>query len=146
MPQPTLSVGTLARRAGLSVRTLHHYDAIGLVSERTGAGHRRYAPADVARVQQVVSLRAVGLPLTAIRDALDRPDADPLAAVEQHIAHLRAGIARQQQLLDRLDTVARHVRAAGPPDVDILLTLLHWGRRGRRANVRRASGPSCGGS
>ena len=67
--EPTLRIGALARRTGLTVRALHHYDAIGLVrpSASTDAGHRRYTAADVARLQQVVSLRALGLPLDAVR-------------------------------------------------------------------------------
>ena len=59
-----LKVGELARRTGLTVRTLHHYDEIGLLrpSLHTESGHRLYTAADVGRLQQVVSLRQLGRP------------------------------------------------------------------------------------
>ena len=67
------TVGALARRLGLSVRTLHHYDAIGLVvpSGRTDAGYRVYAPADVQRLANVLAYRACGLSLADIARLLD---------------------------------------------------------------------------
>ena len=67
-----LRIGELAERAGLTVRTLHHDDQIGLVraSERTEAGHRRYSEADVRRLYQVMALRSLGVPLARIARAL----------------------------------------------------------------------------
>jgi len=58
-----LSVGELAAATGLTVRTLHHYDSLGLVcpSERIAAGHRRYRPADVEQLCRVQALRALDL-------------------------------------------------------------------------------------
>ena len=91
------TVGALARRLGISVRTLHHYDAIGLVvpSGRTDAGYRVYAPADVQRLANVLAYRACGLSLADIARLLD-DDID-------RAAHLR----HQLDLLDeRLTTLA----------------------------------------
>ena len=70
-----LKVGELARRTGLTVRTLHHYDEIGLLkpSLHTESGHRLYTAGDVARLQQVISLRQLGFSLEEVRDCLDRP-------------------------------------------------------------------------
>ncbi len=61
-------VGDLAGRTGLSVRTLHHYDEIGLLSPsgRTGLGHRLYSAGDVLRLERIRSLRALGLSLEEI--------------------------------------------------------------------------------
>ena len=69
-----LKVGELAKRTGLTVRTLHHYDEIGLLrpSLRTEAGHRLYTTVDVARLQQVLSLRQLGFGLEEVRDCLGR--------------------------------------------------------------------------
>jgi MerR HTH family regulatory protein len=69
----TWKVGELAGRTGLSVRALHHYEEIGLLvpSGRTRAGHRLYAEAEVLRLQQIVSLRALGFSLAEIRGCLD---------------------------------------------------------------------------
>ncbi|MEU2042669.1 MerR family transcriptional regulator [Nocardia niwae] len=65
-------VGELATEAGLTVRTLHHYDRIGLVSPagRTNTGHRLYTEADVARLYQVLALRQLGLGLDQIANVL----------------------------------------------------------------------------
>ena len=97
-------IGELARRTGLTVRTLHHYDEIGLLSpaERSDGGHRVYDEAAVQRLYRIVSLRSLGFPLDAIAEALDSERFDPRAAVEDHIARLEAQVAREQQLLQTL--------------------------------------------
>lgn len=62
MSEKALKVGELSQRTGLTIRTLHHYDAIGLLkpSIHTGTGYRLYTPSDVGRLQQVLSLRQFG--------------------------------------------------------------------------------------
>ena len=69
-----LKVGELAKRTGLTVRTLHHYDEFGLLkpSLHTAAGHRLYTGEDVVRLQQVLSLRQFGFSLEEVRDFLNR--------------------------------------------------------------------------
>ena len=66
-------IGELARRTGLTVRTLHHYDEIGLLSpaERSDGGHRVYGEAEVQRLYRIVSLRSLGFPLEAVAAALE---------------------------------------------------------------------------
>lgn len=126
MNDAPLRVGALAHRTGLTVRTLHHYDEIGLLtpSARTDAGHRLYGPDDVARLYQVVALRSIGLPLDVIRSLLDRA-ASPLDAVERQLAHLRETIEEGQRLVERLEGIAAQVRAAQPVAVDDLLHTIH---------------------
>ncbi|HEV8163281.1 MAG TPA: MerR family transcriptional regulator, partial [Actinomycetota bacterium] len=70
-----LRVGELAQATGLTVRTLHYYEEIGLLvaSERSAAGHRRYGEADVARLYRICLLRRLGLSLEDIARALDDP-------------------------------------------------------------------------
>ena len=67
-----LKVGELAQRSGLTVRTLHHYDAIGLLapSGRSESGYRLYSPADVQRLHGIQALRHMGLPLAHIGELL----------------------------------------------------------------------------
>jgi DNA-binding transcriptional MerR regulator len=110
-----LKVGELARRTGLTIRTLHHYDEIGLLrpSLHTEAGHRLYTAGDVARLQQVISLRQLGFSLEEVRGCLDRPDFSPLAVIGLHLARLREQIELQRQLCERLEAIAVHLRAAG---------------------------------
>ena len=75
------TVGAVATLTGVSVRTLHHYDHIGLVvpSVRTAAGYRGYTDADIERLHLVLVYRSVGMPLDEIRALLDDPGADVLA-------------------------------------------------------------------
>src|SRR4051812_27526351 len=110
-----LRVGELARRTGLTVRTLHHYDAIGLVrpSRHTAAGYRVYTAADVARLQQVLSLRQLGFSLEEIRECLDRPGFSPREVVGLHLARLREQIELQRKLCERLEGIAAVFRTAG---------------------------------
>ena len=107
-------VGELARETGLSVRTLHYYDEIGLLapSQHTASGHRLYGGADLARLQQIKSLRQLGFSLEQIRDCLNGPDFSPLRLVESHLAHLREQVALQQRLCGKLEALAAHFRAA----------------------------------
>src|SRR5262245_61621972 len=100
-----LKVGELARRTGLTIRTLHHYDEIGLLkpSQHTESGHRLYAERDIARLHQVVSLRQLGFSLEEIRDCLDRRQFSPLALIRQQVERLREQIELQRKLCERLD-------------------------------------------
>ena len=72
--------------AGISVRTLHHYDHIGLLqaSARTAAGYRLYGTEDLLRLQQILLYRELDLPLEEIRRILDDPGFDPVRALAQH--------------------------------------------------------------
>ena len=106
-------IGELARRTGLTVRTLHHYDSIGLLSpaERSEGGHRVYGQDDVRRLYRIVSLRSLGFPLDAIAGVLDRDGVDPRAAVADHLHRLEDQMARDRalrrtlrSLLGRLET------------------------------------------
>ncbi|MGY1805097.1 MerR family transcriptional regulator [Blastococcus sp. SYSU D00922] len=98
-----MNVGEVAALAGVTVRTLHHYDRIGLLSPsgRTASGYRQYAPADLDRLHQVLLYRELGFPLEEVATLLDDPSADPEA-------HLR----RQHRLLrDRLERTSAMVAA-----------------------------------
>jgi DNA-binding transcriptional MerR regulator len=81
------TVGAVAALTGMSVRTLHHYDHVGLVvpSMRTAAGYRGYTDADIERLHLVLVYRSAGLSLVEIRTLLDDADADVLAHLQsQH--------------------------------------------------------------
>jgi DNA-binding transcriptional MerR regulator len=105
MSEAVLKVGALARRTGLSVRALHHYDQIGLLSpsRRTSSGHRLYGIDEVRRLQQIVSLRQLGLSLEDIRRFLTRADVPLGRILEMHVARIREEIRRQQMLCDLLE-------------------------------------------
>jgi DNA-binding transcriptional MerR regulator len=118
-----LKVGELARRTGLTIRTLHHYDEIGLLkpSLHTEAGHRLYTGRDIARLQQVISLRQLGFSLEEVRDCLNRTGFSPLEVIGLHLARLREQIELQRQLCQRLDVIAAHLRTAGEVSADDFL-------------------------
>ena len=98
-----MNVGEVAALAGVTVRTLHHYDRIGLLSPsgRTANGYRQYSAGDLDRLHQVLVYRALGFPLEEVAALLDDPDADPME-------HLRR---QHRLLLDRLEA-DRQVLAA----------------------------------
>ena len=86
-----LKVGELARRSGLTVRTLHHYDSIGLLkpSGRSDAGYRLYNRDDVARLHQVQALRRFGMTLADIGHFLAKPDTSLPDLIARQIDALR---------------------------------------------------------
>ncbi|MCT9082274.1 MerR family transcriptional regulator [Streptomyces fulvoviolaceus] len=94
------SVGQVAGFAGVTVRTLHHYDDIGLLapSERSHAGHRRYSDADLDRLQQILFYRELGFPLDEVAALLDDPVADPRAHLRRQHELLTARIEKLQKM------------------------------------------------
>ncbi|MFE5189256.1 MerR family transcriptional regulator [Streptomyces sp. NPDC056628] len=94
------SVGQVAGFAGVTVRTLHHYDDIGLLvpSERSHAGHRRYSDADLDRLQQILFYRELGFPLDEVAALLDDPDADPREHLRRQHELLTARIEKLQKM------------------------------------------------
>jgi MerR family transcriptional regulator, thiopeptide resistance regulator len=100
------SVGELAQLAGVTVRTLHHYDEIGLLTpmDRTRAGYRRYTPADAERLHRILVYRQLGFDLARIAEILDDPDTDAM----QHLRRQHELLRSEQR---RLDGVIRSVEA-----------------------------------
>ncbi len=122
---PVWKVGQLARLTGLTVRTLHHYDQLGLLcpSARTPSGHRLYDGSDVERLYRIVALRELGLPLEVIGELLaGQPDLTGLLA--DHLAHVDRQLAAIQSLRQRLATMLARVRLIGPPSSADLLALM----------------------
>ena len=99
----SLTVGAVARLAGVTVRTLHHYDAIGLLSAsgRSEAGYRRYADADLDRLQRILFYRELGFGLDQIKDVMTDGTADA-------VAHLRR---QHRMLLERIGRLERMAAA-----------------------------------
>ncbi|MCK7624255.1 MerR family transcriptional regulator [Streptomyces sp. RS10V-4] len=94
------SVGQVAGFAGVTVRTLHHYDEIGLLvpGERNRAGHRRYGDGDLDRLQQILFYRELGFPLDEVAALLDDPDADPQQHLRRQYGLLTARIATLRKM------------------------------------------------
>jgi MerR family transcriptional regulator, thiopeptide resistance regulator len=94
------TVGQVARLAGVTVRTLHHYDEIGLLSpqQRSPAGYRRYDEADLERLQQIRYYRELGFPLEEIAIILDDPGVDPAEHLRRQHRLVTARISRLQEV------------------------------------------------
>lgn len=124
-----VKIGELARQTGLSVRTLRHYDALGLLTpgERTEGAQRLYSRADAERLWQIQTLKTLGLGLRAIRAVLDGPQADPAELLRQHITHAEARLQQQQAYLTRL----RQLQSAGPPTWAELMEVIRMSEQNR---------------
>jgi DNA-binding transcriptional MerR regulator len=116
-------VGELAKQTGLTVRALHHYDEIGLLSpsQRSQSGYRLYDGDDIARLLQILSLRQVGFSLEEIRVSLANPELSLPRVLELHIGRLREGIELQRKLCSRLEAVAARLRSAEAVSVEEFL-------------------------
>jgi MerR family transcriptional regulator, thiopeptide resistance regulator len=121
-----LRVGELAQRTGLSVRALHYYDEIGLLSppRHTESAYRLYGEAEIARLQQIASLRQLGFALEEIREILTRPDTSVQQVIELHLARLNEQIALMEQLRARLEALTRGLEANGSLTVEALLATM----------------------
>ena len=106
------TVKQLSRLAGVTPRTLHHYDAIGLLKpSRMGEnGYRYYADEALLRLQQILFYRELGLPLEQIKQIMGRRDFDLLAALESHRAELGKRIERLQRLVQTVDSTLEHLK------------------------------------
>ena len=129
MSERRWSIGELARASGVTVRTLHHYDRIGLVSpgERTPSGHRRYLEADVRRLYRVRTLCGLGLSLdevaVVLRDAADDPGS-LRGLLTAQLADLEARAARIEESAQRLRGLLARLAADAMPGPEQFLATL----------------------
>ena len=110
------TVKEVSRLTGVSVRTLHHYDEIGLLkpAKVTAAGYRLYDDASLCRLHTILLLRELQFPLKDIKDILDAPGFDPMEALEQQITLLEL----QKQHLENLISHAREIQKTGVIPMD----------------------------
>src|SRR5919199_1994376 len=102
-PNRRWRIGELAAATGLTVRTLHHYEQVGLLSasDRTEGGHRLYDEADVEQLYRIRVLRGLGLSLEDIGRSADSPRELP-ELLRRHLARIEVEVDQLTQLRDRL--------------------------------------------
>ncbi|MEM8779231.1 MAG: MerR family transcriptional regulator [Cyanobacteria bacterium P01_G01_bin.49] len=121
-----MKIGELARQTGLSIRTLHYYDEIGLLSpsHRTEVGYRLYSNQDIMRLQQIVSLRQLGFSLKEISQLLENPDCSFQQTIDLHRARIEEQMILSRTLLDRLNVISRELQTTKSVAVDNLIQVM----------------------
>ncbi|HSW07716.1 MerR family transcriptional regulator [Aquabacterium sp.] len=121
-----LKVGELAKRTGITVRTLHHYDSIGLLrpSARSDSGYRLYNQADVARLHGIQVLRRIGLPLEEIGAMLGEESPSLPQIVARQLRALEREIEQATALRDRLALAQAKFSAGSEPELNDWLETL----------------------
>ena len=124
--RPNRQIGAVAKATGLTVRTLHHYDAIGLLrpSERSASGYRLYGDADMRRLYRIIAMRGMGFPLDTVRDALDRQGEDPRPAVRHHLAQVEEQLRLAGRLHGQLTGVLDALDSAEEPSGDLFMEII----------------------
>lgn len=123
-----LKVGQLARHAGLTVRTLHHYDSIGLLSPsaRSDTGYRLYSRDDVARLHQIQALRAFGMTLADIGTLLAGAGVSSLSIIDRQLAALDRQISEAARMREQLQRMQKQLATGATPDLASWLTTLEY--------------------
>lgn len=118
-----VKIGDLAKRTGLSVRTLHYYDEIGLLSpsHRNSSGNRLYSDQDIIQLQKILSLRQLGFSLDEIRDCLQSPDFSLPQIIELHRDRVREQLVLSRTLLRRLNEIAQELETTQAVAVENLI-------------------------
>jgi MerR family transcriptional regulator, thiopeptide resistance regulator len=121
----TWRIGELARETGLTVRTLHHYDRLGLLSplSRTEGGHRCYTSGDVRRLHRIVALRSLGISLEEIGTLLDG-EPDPTGLLRRQLDVVEDRIRKASDLRARLLNVLNNLGRNAEPSARQLLQLI----------------------
>ena len=119
-----------AERAGVTVRTLHHYDRLGLLapSGRTEAGYRLYGDRDLVRLEQILALKFIGFPLREIRRLLKRDAKDLAGALRRQrtmILEKRRLLDLAAQAIERAETAARSGEAADRAAIQKIIEVIH---------------------
>ena len=112
MNRSMLTVKQLSKLAGVTPRTLHHYDQIGLLKpSRVGEnGYRYYGEESVLRLQQILFYRELGIPLEDIKKIMGRRDFDVMGALRSHKDALQKQVTRLNRLINTVDNTINHLK------------------------------------
>lgn len=109
-------VGELAKLVGITIRTLRYYDQIGLFSPSgySSSGYRLYTEKDISRLQQILSLKELGLSLEQIKATMSGDQLSLLDIIVLQMDRLKENIRMQQKLLHELENVASQMQKNEP--------------------------------
>ncbi|MDQ7096643.1 MerR family transcriptional regulator [Desulfosporosinus sp. PR] len=126
MSKTTWKIGELASQCGITVRTLHHYHQIGLLvpSEYTEAGHRLYTKSDLSKLQQILSLKQLGLSLEDIHDFIEDPSYNPMLVVQAQLEIINEQIKLKEKLRHELEQIQALLSLNNDISADQLLKIL----------------------
>src|SRR5215831_4796848 len=115
-----------ADRAGVTVRTLHHYDRLRLLkpSGRTAKGYRLYGERDFARLQQIVTLKFIGFPLKQIKSILDRNSFDLAAELRRQREVIAEQRSRLELAIKAIEKVERVLASTSEPDWELFAEII----------------------
>lgn len=121
-----LKIGELAKRIGLTIRALHHYEEIGLVqpSARTAAGYRLYDRNDIARLHRIQALRGLGLSLAQTREMMNGAGGDLRGVIRKQMTFLDQQIIEITDLRERLGALEDKLAGENEPDLDEWLSTI----------------------
>ena len=113
-------VGDLSKLTGLTIRTLHHYDEIGLLcpSFRNDAGHRFYSEGDIMKLHQIMSLKQLEFSLDEIKNFLENPKYNPIDVIEMQLKRLDEEIMLKKQLRSDLNELLEVFNSWQRPSLD----------------------------
>ncbi|KLU61960.1 HTH-type transcriptional activator TipA [Peptococcaceae bacterium CEB3] len=119
-------VGELAKETGITVRTLHHYDQIGLLSpsQHSESGHRLYAETDITRLQQIMSLKQLGFALDKVKELMANPNFNPIQVIELHLESLEEHIRLEREMYSRLEGIYHMLRRRQDVKTDEFIKLI----------------------
>src|SRR5215471_13802461 len=109
-------VSEFAKKAGVTVRTLHHYDRLGLLrpSGRSRAGYRLYTERELARLEQIVTLKFIGLPLKEIKALLERSNLDMAAMLRLQGRLLHEKRRQVEAAIQAVEQAERSIQSGRP--------------------------------
>lgn len=127
MNERLLKIGELAKKTGLTNRTIRYYQEIGLLepAERSRTGYRLYGQKELKRLQKIRSLKHLGLELKEIKNCLKNPGYNLENIIYRQMKQVRTEIELGKELYKRLETIANHLNSLENPSIEELLKTLN---------------------
>lgn len=126
MEKQTWKIGELAKLTGITVRTLHHYDQIGLLSpsQLSDKGHRLYTGKDIERLQQIISLKQLGFSLVEINAFIENQRLNRVQIIKMQLDSVKKQIELQEDLYIRLESIYKLLNSQKDVSVNQFINLI----------------------